>query len=88
LIKWLNKLKDRGIQARVVLRLKKITTGHFGDFKKISNDLFELRFFFASGLRVYFTIQNNRVVFLLNGGDKSSQKADIVKAKQMLSELE
>ena len=65
-----------------------IENGHFGDYKQIGSDLFELRFFFGSGLRIYYTIQSNKVVFLLVGGNKSTQKKDITKAKKLLAELE
>ena len=65
-----------------------VENGHFGDCKQITTDLFELRFFFDSGLRIYYTIQNDKVVFLLAGGDKSSQKRDIAKATELSAELE
>jgi putative addiction module killer protein len=39
-------------------------------------------------LRIYYTIQQEKVVSLLIGGNKSSQKKDIAKAKQILDELE
>ena len=41
-----------------------------------------------AAVRVYYAVRNNRVVFLLNGGNKSSQSTDLKKAKQMLTELE
>ena len=63
-------------------------SSHFGDFKRIDSGLFELRFFFGSGLRIYYTIQNGRVVVLLAGGDKSTQTKDIEKATTLLNELE
>ena len=55
---------------------------------RIDNNLFELRFFFGSGLRIYYTIRSEQVVLLLVGGDKSSQSKDIKHAKQILDELE
>lgn len=86
--KWFSKLKDKAIKNKVLARFARVENGNFGDTKQIASDLFELRFFFGSGLRIYYTIKNNRIVFLLNGGDKSSQSEDIEKAKQLLSELE
>ena len=86
--KWFAKLKDSSIKVRVLARLDRIENGNFGDFKQIGSGLFELRFFFGSGLRIYYTIQDRRVVFLLAGGDKSTQAKDIEKAAQLLSELE
>ncbi len=86
--KWFGKLKDIKAKARITLRLRQVSTGHFGDHKLVSNNLYELRFFFGSGYRVYYTIQNNQIVILLSGGDKVSQSKDIAKAKKLLLELE
>ena len=86
--KWLSKLKDRSVKIKVMSRLARVENGNFGDHKQISTDLFELRFFFGSGLRIYYTIQNKQVVFLLAGGDKSTQNKDIDLAKDLLTKLE
>jgi putative addiction module killer protein len=86
--KWLAKLKENSLKLRVLARLAMAENGHFGDFKQISSDLFELRFFFGAGLRIYYTIQNNKIVCLLVGGNKSTQKNNIAKAKELLAELE
>lgn len=85
---WLKKLKDRTVKTKILARLDRVSNGNFGDFKQISDDLYELRFFFGSGWRVYYTIKNDQVIFLLNGGDKSNQSEDIDKAKKILTELE
>ena len=63
-------------------------TATFGDFKALGDNLFELRFFFGDGLRIYYTIRNQQIVLLLTGGSKSSQSRDIEKAKRMIQELE
>lgn len=86
--KWLAKLKDATTRNRLLARLDRIETGNFGDFKQIDNNLFELRFFFGSGLRIYYTIRNGQVVLLLAGGDKSTQAKDITKSKALLLEME
>jgi putative addiction module killer protein len=56
----------------------------------LTEDLFELRFTFGGGLRIYYTIRNSRVVLLLNGGKKSEseQSKNIAKAKKILDKLE
>ncbi len=43
---------------------------------------FELRFFFASGYRIYFGLDNKTLVILLTSCNKSSQARDIKKAKE------
>ncbi len=60
--------------------------GNFGEYKKIKNtqNLYELRFDFGPGYRIYYTIQNGFIVLLLVGGDKSSQPEDIKKAQVLM----
>ncbi|ABW65860.1 Addiction module killer protein HI1419 [Desulfosudis oleivorans Hxd3] len=86
--KWFSSLKESTVKIRVLARLARVENGNFGDFKQISPGLFELRFFFGAGLRIYYTIQESRVVFLLAGGNKSSQEKDIEKVTALLKELE
>ncbi|WP_291461031.1 type II toxin-antitoxin system RelE/ParE family toxin [Desulfobacula sp.] len=86
--KWFSKIKDIRSRARIINRFDHIQLGNFGDYKRLGTDLFELRFFFSSGFRIYYTIKNGKIVFLLCGGDKSSQSKDINKAKAILAELE
>jgi putative addiction module killer protein len=86
--KWFRKLKDSLIRIKILARLSRVENGNFGDFKQIDSDLYELRFFFGSGLRVYYTVKNKEIVLLLVGGDKSSQQNDIDKAKLLLKQME
>jgi putative addiction module killer protein len=86
--KWFGKVKDKSIKNKILARLARAENGNFGDFKKLSANLFELRFFFGGSFRIYYTIHNNHIVLLLTGGNKSSQKNDIQKAKIILDEME
>ncbi len=86
--KWLKRLKDRTTRNKVLARIDRVKNGNFGDFKQLGDNLFELRFFFGGGLRIYYTIRNHQVILLLHGGSKSSQSRDIDKARQMIQELE
>lgn len=86
--KWLKGLKDRTTRNKVLARIDRMQNGAFGDFKSLGDNLFELRFFFGGGLRIYYTIRHHQVVLLLHGGIKSSQSRDIDRAKQMIQELE
>jgi len=85
--KWFGKIKDKSIKYRLEARLSRLTKGNFGDAATIANHLFELRFFFGSGFRIYYTLMDGKIVLLLCGGDKSSQSADIEQAKVLLEEL-
>lgn len=84
--KWFQRLKDGQAKIRILARLSRVENGNFGDYKKIkkAQNLFELRFDFGPGYRIYYTIQNGIIVLLLAGGDKSSQTEDIKKAKSLM----
>lgn len=85
--KWFDGIKDNQYKARILARINRIRQGNFGDHKQLESNLFELRLFFGPGFRIYYTIQGNKVVFLLSGGDKSSQGKDIKKAKKIMEEI-
>ncbi len=50
--------------------------------------MFELRFFFGPGYRVYFGFSGETVVLLMAGGDKSSQQKDIKLVKNIWEEIQ
>ena len=82
--KWLRKLKDKRAKAKILFRIQRIQEiGNFGDCEPVGQGISELRIHYAKGYRVYLKDVNGRIVFLLNGGDKSSQQKDIDKAKQL-----
>ncbi len=56
------------------------------DWKTVGDVEHEIRLVYGPGYRVYFTFQKKRVILLLCGGDKSSQKRDITKAKKLTEE--
>lgn len=83
---WL-KSQDSATRKRILLRFDRLKDGNFGDYKQLDEYLYELRFNFGSGYRVYYTIENNIIVLLINGGDKKSQVKDIKKAKEIITTL-
>ncbi len=85
---WFAGLKDRQVRNRIARRIDSMVIGSFGDYKPITANLFELRMFFGSGFRIYFTMQGREIILLLVGGDKSTQKKDIAKANKLLKQLE
>ena len=83
--KWLNSLKNKAAYNVIINRLKRIEeTGNFGDCKSVGNGIFEIRIKYGCGYRIYYTFENNELVILLCGGDKSTQQDDITKAKKMI----
>ena len=81
--KWYNKLKDTVAKSRIAVRIRRMQFGNFGDAKPVGAGVFELRFDFGPGYRVYYTERNGEIVVLLAGGDKSTQQQDIEKAKEL-----
>lgn len=78
---WLEKLKDKSTQRRILQRLERIEEGNWGDCKSLGDGIIELRMFFGPGYRVYLALVKGEWVLLLGGGDKSTQTKDIAKAK-------
>lgn len=84
---WLSGIKDRPTRMRLQLRLRKASLGNLGDVKPVGDDVFEMREFFGPGWRMYYLEQSGAVIFMLGGGDKSSQSKDIKRAIQLAKEL-
>lgn len=74
---------DAQTQARIDARLDRVSLGNFGDRKSIGAGVYELRFFFGPGYRVYYGLAGRRVVLLLVGGDKKGQNKDIQTAQRL-----
>lgn len=77
---WINNL-DYGNRFQIEARLAKIRNGNLGDIKSVSDQIYELRFFFGAGYRIYFALVDNRMILLLQGGNKNTQVRDIKIAK-------
>lgn len=85
--KWLKNLKDSIAKIAIARRIVRIEDGNFGDSKSVGDKVFELRIDVSKGYRIYFTNKDGKIVFLLMGGDKSSQDKDIRTAKKMAEEV-
>lgn len=85
---WLDALRDRRAQLRIVARLRLVEAGSLGDWKSVGGELSEMRVDFGPGYRLYFTRRDRVLIVILAGGDKSSQSRDIQRAKRLLGELE
>lgn len=46
-----------------------------------------MRVSIGAGYRLYYTIRDRQIIFLLCGGDKASQKSDIEQAIKIAKEL-
>jgi putative addiction module killer protein len=85
--RWLSTLKNPIAKAALVSRSRRMENGNFGDSHSIREGVSEMRINTGPGYRVYYTIRNLQVVFLLCGGDKSTQKKDIERAIALAKEI-
>ncbi len=69
------------------MRIRRVQCGNVGDAKSVGDGLFELRFNFGPGYRVYYIERGAEIIVLLAGGDKSTQPSDIAKAKNLAKEI-
>jgi putative addiction module killer protein len=85
---WLSAMRDIRARARIVSRIKSAEHGNFGDCEPAGEGVSEMRINIGAGYRVYFTQRERMVYLLLCGGDKSTQKRDIARAKAIRKQLE
>ncbi len=85
--KWLSELAGHKGKARILARLTSAAHGNFGDCEAVGEGVSEMRVHFGPGYRVYYVRRGATIYVLLNGGDKSSQKRDIERAKTLAREL-
>ncbi len=71
----------------IAKRIRNAEAGNFGDCEPVGEGVSELRIHYGPGYRAYFTRRGAVVYFLLLGGDKSTQKLDIKRAKTMARTL-
>jgi len=86
--KWLARFEDRTAKARLVRRIERLAGGNAGDHRFLGAGLSELRDDFGPGYRIYYMHRGDELVVLLVGGDKASQPRDILRARQMIEQLD
>lgn len=84
---WLDGISDRRAQSRIATRIRRAELGNLGDWKAIRDHLCEMRIDEGPGYRIYFARHRKTLIVVLAGGDKSTQRKDIDRALQLLSEM-
>lgn len=79
--RWFDGL-DAAAAAKVTIALARLGEGNTSNLKAVGRGVAELRIHFGPGFRVYLAADGPELWVLLRGGTKSSQAADIQKARQ------
>jgi putative addiction module killer protein len=86
--KWLDGLKDRRANVRILVHIGKMEEGNMGDVKSVGDGVFEKKIDYGPGYRLYYCQRGKELILLLCGGDKSTQQNDINQAKAIKKGLE
>jgi putative addiction module killer protein len=86
-VKWFDRLKDIRAKGRIKARIENAYKGNLGDCVPEGGDVRAMRIDYGPGYRLYFTIRGNKLIILLCGGDKRTQKKDIKKAQKLSKEI-
>ena len=84
---WRADLRDSQAKRRIQARIDRAKLGNFGDWKTECGEVRAMRIDYGPGYRLYYVIRNNKVVFLLCGGDKDTQDSDLDKATELAKEV-
>ena len=77
---WFERLHDRTAKTRILIRIRRVSLGNFGDVKSVGEGVSELRVDYGPGCRVYFLRKGETLVVLLGGSDKRTQSRNIQRA--------
>jgi putative addiction module killer protein len=84
---WLNRLKDANVVVRITARIRRMEMGNPGDSKSVGRSVREMRIDYGPGYRIYYVQRGTRIVILLCGGDKRTQRQDIEQAQELAETL-
>ena len=80
---WFFGMKNLDTRTILQRRLDRVKRGALGDVAPVGEGVFEMREFTGAGWRMYYIQRGKRLLYLLCGGDKSTQQKDIERAKEI-----
>ncbi|GAB7532335.1 type II toxin-antitoxin system RelE/ParE family toxin [Pseudomonas sp. 3A(2025)] len=80
---WLDTIIDNRTKARITTRVDRASLGHFGITEPVGDGVYEMKLDFGPGFRLYYAVQDRKIIFLLGGGSKNKQQNDINQAKAL-----
>jgi len=84
---WLAALADQKAVAKIASRIERLEMGNPGDVEPVGDGISEMKIDYGPGYRVYYKRTGKTVTLLLCGGDKSTQRKDINRAKELAAQL-
>jgi putative addiction module killer protein len=84
---WLAALADQKAIAKIASRIERLEMGNAGDVEPVGDGISEMKIDYGPGYRVYYKQIGTTVMLLLCGGDKSTQRKDIKRAKELAAQL-
>jgi putative addiction module killer protein len=84
---WRKGLKDLRAATAIRRRLERAQAGNLGDAKTVGEGVSEMRIDVGTGYRLYYTVRDRVIVFLLVGGVKATPATDIRKAQALAKEI-
>ena len=85
---WMRALRSLEARARILVRIDRLAAGNPGNHRALVGGVNELKIDHGPGYRVYYHRRGSRLVILLCGGDKSTQRNDIRAARAMVRQME
>ncbi|HEY4948708.1 MAG TPA: type II toxin-antitoxin system RelE/ParE family toxin [Candidatus Acidoferrales bacterium] len=85
---WMAGLRDHRARAKIAARIDRLALGNPGNVRPVGEGVSMLRIQHGPRYRLYFIKRGKTLIFLLCGGDKSTQTKDIKAAKLLAAKFE
>jgi putative addiction module killer protein len=79
-LEWMRRQRDPVAMRAILRRINRLEAGNFGDCAYCRDGVWELRIDVGAGYRLYYATSAQRIIVLLCGGDKRTQRSDIDRA--------